>query len=191
MNDFDVYKLYISLKSHFNGKYDYFKYNGKNRLNYSSYQKRKDKIFFQKLAKHEDIHNFLLANLVEDSNIWIRELSYSEQAESIYKEWSKRQQSLTYNFEKELRNLNESLNENIIVKDNEHPILLRKYINKEISIDTLCILLDILDAKKYWNKNLYYDPIWEDLKLKVEKYTPFIKYDKDKYKNICLDYFTQ
>jgi hypothetical protein len=36
---------------------------------------------------------------------------------------------------------------------------------------------------------MQYDLVWDTLKTKVEKYAPFIKYDKDKIKNIVLDYF--
>ena len=46
-------------------------------------------------------------------------------------------------------------------------------------------------AINQWNKKLQYDPIWDEIKLRVEKYTPFIKYDKDKTKKICLDYFSE
>ena len=44
MNEFETYKLYISLKNHFSSKsYNHFKYQGKSRVNFDSFQKRKDK----------------------------------------------------------------------------------------------------------------------------------------------------
>ena len=190
MSALECYKEYLALKNHFNqSSYDYFKYNGKIKINQSSFDSRKDKLFFQKLAKHPDVHNFLVANLAADSKVWIRDIAYSESAEKIYKDWSKRQQSLSYTFRQELSKLNSNFDENLIIKNNEHPILLKKYLGKEISLETICILLEMTGAKKHWDSKMQYDLIWDDTRIKIEKYTPFIKYDKEKIKTILFDYF--
>jgi hypothetical protein len=192
MSAFECYKEYVALKNHFTKpSYDYFKYNGKMKVNVASFDKRKDKLFFQKLAKHPDVHNFLIANLSENEKSWIRELAYSEDAEKIYKEWIKRQQSLTYMFKQDLSKLDPNFNDNFIVKNNEHPTLLKLYLGKEVSLDTLCLLLEISGAKKHWDSKMQYDFIWDTLRTKVEKYSPFIKYEKDKIKEIIIDYFDE
>ena len=74
-----------------------------------------------------------------------------------------------------------------LIKEHEHPILLKQYLRKEISLETICILLTITGAIKYWNKKMEYDPIWDDVKLKIEKYIPFIQFDKEKFKKIVVD----
>ena len=52
MSPFEVYQNYLSLKSHFsNPKYDYFKYNKKVRATLTSFNKRKDKYFFEKSSR--------------------------------------------------------------------------------------------------------------------------------------------
>jgi hypothetical protein len=192
MSAFECYQEYLALKNHFSKPtYDYFKYNGKIKLNAASFDRRKDKLFFQKLAKHPDVHNFLIANLSENEKAWIKELAYSEEAEKTYKAWLKRQQSLTYVFKQELGNLDTRFNENLICKNNEHPFLLQLYLGKQISLDTLCLLLEISGAKKHWDSKMQYDLVWDTTRIKVEKYTPFITYDKDKIKNIVLDYFDE
>jgi len=190
MSALECYKEYLALKNHFNqSSYDYFKYNGKIKVNQSSFDSRKDKLFFQKLAKHPDVHNFLVANLAADSKVWIRDIAYSESAEKIYKDWSKRQQSLSYTFRQELSKLDSNFDDNLIIKNNEHPILLKKYLGKEISLETICILLEMTGAKKHWDSKMQYDLIWDNTRIKIEKYTPFIKYDKEKIKAILFDYF--
>ena len=190
MSALECYKEYLALKNHFNqSSYDYFKYNGKIKINQSSFDSRKDKLFFQKLAKHPDVHNFLVANLAADSKVWIRDIAYSESAEKIYKDWSKRQQSLSYTFRQELSKLDSNFDDNLIIKNNEHPILLKKYLGKEISLETICILLEMTGAKKHWDSKMQYDLIWDNTRIKIEKYTPFIKYDKEKIKTILFDYF--
>ena len=190
MSALECYKEYLALKNHFSKpSYDYFKYNGKVKVNASSFDSRKDKLFFQKLAKHPDVHSFLIANLAIDSKAWIRDLAYSETAEKTYKDWLKRQQSLTYNFKQELSKLDEDFNNNFLIKDNDHPILLKKFLGSEISLETICILLDLTGAKNHWDKKMQYDLVWDNTRTKIEKYTPFIKYDKSKIKNILLDHF--
>jgi hypothetical protein len=192
MSAFECYQEYLALKNHFSKPtYDYFKYNGKMKVNVSSFEKRKDKLFFQKLAKHPDVHNFLIANLSVNEKSWIRELAYSEEAEKTYKDWLKRQQSLTYVFKQELGKLDSKFNNNFVCRNNEHPTLLKLYLGKEISLDTMCLLLEISGAKKHWDSKMQYDLIWDNLRIKVEKYSPFISYDKDKIKNIVLDYFDE
>lgn len=191
MNGYEAYKEYLALKQHFTKPtYDYIKYNGKVRSNQDSFNKRKDKVFFDKLAKHENVHNFLIANLVKDPKVWIKELAYSENAEQIYLEWKKRQQSLSYVFKTELGKLDEEFNSNFKMTKNEsHPLLFRLYLAEVVSLETLCILLEITKAKKYWDQAMEYDPIYESLKLSIEKYTPFINFDRDKFKKIVLDFF--
>ena len=192
MSAFECYQEYLALKNHFSKPtYDYFKYNGKIKLNAASFDRRKDKLFFQKLAKHPDVHNFLIANLSENEKAWIKELAYSEEAEKTYKAWLKRQQSLTYVFKQELGNLDTRFNENLICKNNEHPFLLQLYLGKQISLDTLCLLLEISGAKKHWDSKMQYDLVWDTTRIKVEKYIPFINIDRDKIKNIVLDYFDE
>ena len=84
-----------------------------------------------------------------------------------------------------------NFNNNFIVKNNEHPTLLKLYLGKDISLDTLCLLLEISGAKKHWDSKMQYDFIWDSLRIKVEKYSPFIKYEKDKIKQIIIDYFDE
>lgn len=191
MSAFDCYKEYLALKNHFSSpNYDYFKYNGKLKVNADSFNTRKDKLFFQKLSKHPDVHNFLIANLSKNEKAWIKELAYSEEAERTYKEWLKRQQSLTYVFKNELNRLSTNFNDNFLIdKKSPHPLLLRRYLGGDVSLETLCILLDFSKAKRYWDKKMEYDPVYQEVKKKVEKYTPFLKYDEEKIKKICLDYF--
>lgn len=190
MDDFEAYKMYVSLKRHFSDdNYDYFKYNGKIRLSHDSYKKRNDRIFFQKLAKHDNLEKFLVSNFVIDNKLWVKDLAYSEQAENKYIEWNKRQQSLTYVLKNDLQKLDDNFNENFIIKDNQHPKLLKMFLGNQIQIETICLLLKITNAIKQWDIDLEYDPTWNIIKNKIVKYVPFINYDVQKVKKLCLDRF--
>lgn len=189
MSGYDAYKEYVALKNHFTKpEYDYIKYNGKIRGNPDSFHKRKDRIFFDKLAKHEDVHGYLLANLSDNPKHWIRDIAYSEDAERVYRDWLKKKQSLSYLFKQDLSKLQPNLYDNFLVKSG-HPPLLRAYLGKEIMLETICILLSLFGAKKYWDKHMEYDPVWEEVSHKVQKYTPFIQFEKEKFKKIVLDFY--
>ena len=48
---YDAYKIYIALKSHFNGDYDFVKYNGKTNVKVDSFLKKGDRPFFGRVTK--------------------------------------------------------------------------------------------------------------------------------------------
>lgn len=192
MSAFEVYKDYVALKNHFTKpEYDYFKYNGKSRLKLDSFNKRKDKIFFEKLAKNKEYHKYLIANFSVNQNLWIRDITYSDNGERIYKEWLKKQQSLAYMFKNDLNKLSPQFDDNLTCNDGQHPKLLKLYLGGEIMLETVCIILDLTNAIKHWNSHMEYDPVWDEYKLKIVKYTPFILYDKEKFKKIILDFFSE
>lgn len=190
MNAFEVYRSYLALKQHFTKDgYDYFKYNGKVAARASSFEQRRDRYYFEKLAKQRDPIGFVLANLVNDARAWVGDLISSESAESTYKSWLKRNQSLSYTFTEDLSRLREDFDENFLIEDGKHPPLMKLYLRGEICIESLIILMHLTGCYSRWNKEMEYDPVWKELSLKVRKYQPFIKYDLDKFRKITLDKF--
>jgi hypothetical protein len=182
MSAFEAYKEYIALKNHFTkADYDYIKYNGKTGIKHASFEKRKDKIFFEKLSKIENYHEFLIANLSNNPKLWIRDLAYSESAQLTYQNWKKRNQSLTYNFKNDFKKILEEPG------GQQHPAALRLYLGNQISLESLCIFIKMTKAIDQWDSKLEYDPIWEDIRLRVVKYTSFIKFDYEKVKQTMLD----
>ena len=95
-----------------------------------------------------------------------------------------RQQSLTYMFKEQSENL---LLENDLSKvfscSKGHPLLLKKYLGGEISLETLSILEKIFSFQKNFDKKLT-DPVWETVSLKLKKYLPFININVFHFKNI-------
>ena len=100
---FETYQAYLGMKSHFtNPKYDFFRYGGKSRATMASFNKRKDKYWFEKTSRKysdQEVIDFLLSNFINANNpqnLWIGEIINS--GERTYAEWKMRQQSLTYMF---------------------------------------------------------------------------------------------
>jgi len=190
---FETYQTYLSMKSHFtNRKYDFFKYGGKSRATMASFNKRKDKYWFEKTSRKysdKEVLNFLLSNFVSANNpenLWIGEIINS--GERTYAEWMKRQQSLTYLFKEQSNELlsNKNLNEVLDCSNNKHPIVLKKYLGGEISLETLMILEKVFSFVKNFDKKLK-DPVWETVSLKIKKYTPFININVFPYKKILRE----
>jgi hypothetical protein len=190
MTPFEVYRNYLALRNHFNSDtYDYFKYQGKGSATVDSFNKRKDRFFFEKVAKHKDPHGFMLANFMHKPKSWIRDIAYSDDSESIYQSWKKRKESLTYLISEDLEKLQFPFDSNFIVKDKQLSYILTLQLGGTLHLETTCVLTDLVGCYNYWNKELKDDVIWQEIGRTIKKTTPFIKYDKDKIKKIVLDFF--
>ena len=111
MTDYEAYKTYCAIKRHFQSPtYDFFKYNGKVRASRSAFEKRNDKYFFAKLAKHKDVIGFLVANFVHGDR-WVGDLVNEQVAEKAYREWLMKKQSITYVFKNDLDKIDNLSNE--------------------------------------------------------------------------------
>ena len=189
---FETYQTYLSMKNHFtNHKYDFFTYGGKSRATMTSFNKRKDKYWFEKTSRKysdQEITDFLLANFVTadtPQNLWIGEIINS--GEKTYADWMKRQQSLTYLFkEQSTELLSEKKLEEVFNCSKGHPIVLKKYLGGEISLETLSILEKIFSFQKNFDKKLK-DPVWETVSMKLKKYLPFLNINVFQFKKLLRE----
>ena len=191
VDPYDAYVKYLALKSHFSDpKYDFIKYNGKVKAWRTTFETRKDKYFFYKLSKKKDPVEFLIANFVDNDDFYIGDIR-EDRANQVYMDFKKRQQALSYTFKSDLSKLKEDFNSNIIVPENEHPYLLRLYMRKDICIETLTLIDRCVKMFSYWDKELDGDIMWPSIKLKAQKYSPFLNVDINKYREIILSTFNK
>lgn len=190
---FAAFALYNSLKLHFSsGSYDFFKYNGKTNVSKDAFGNRKDKYSFYKLSRKyslDDLRNFYVANFINKDVSWVGEIATAE-GEDIYKEWQKRNQSLTYRFEQDILHALEGVDspaEMLSVSGGEYPKLLVMAQQKEITIETLAIMDDIMNFFPMWSKKISDPVIWPSYRDRVNHYKPFINYDKAKFKKILIE----
>ena len=189
---FETYQSYLSMKSHFtNRKYDFFRYGGKSRATMASFNKRKDKYWFEKTSrKYSDgeIVEFLLANFVttdNPNNLWIGEIINS--GERTYAEWTKRQQSISYLFKEESEKLLEKNNlEQLFECGRGHPIILKRFLGGDISLETFVIYDIIFSFSEKFDEKLF-DPVWETISLKIRKYKPFLNINVFQFKKILRE----
>jgi len=189
---FEVYTTYLGMKNHFTkDKYDFIKYSGRTRASVASFNKRRDRYFFERMSRKKDdneIVNYFIANFIshdDPGKVWIGEII--QNGETNFKEWQRRNQSLSYIFGNEV--------EGIFTRDNfdsyfhtqgQHPKILKAYMRKDISLETLVILDKILGFRSRLDKKLD-DPIWSTVSLKMKKYEPFLNIDVFKFKRILKE----
>ena len=182
---FDSYQLYLGVKLHFNSEsYDFVKYNGKVKADLPSFLKRNDRFHFGKLARlyKSELLDFYVANLsLKDK--WVGDLLDNE-SKKVYLEWKKRNQRLTYQFAQDVTKLLEkkSIQEVLTVTKGQHPYLLKQFLGKKISLETMCILDEITDYSKKWNTLITETLIYPETINKINKYKAFISFNKNTYK---------
>jgi hypothetical protein len=194
---FAAYALWNALKLHFTSEsYDYFKYNGKTNVSKQTFTINKSKYQFYKLSRRydlEELKNFYIANFIQGKGDWIGDLL--QDGDENYTKWQKTQQSLTYTFENDIMYMFDSVDgaEFWTIEDYFKPIdggwpmLITKMMHNKISLETVCILVDILGCMPKWEKQITEDIIWPTHRRIIKKYTPFILYDKEKCKQILKE----
>jgi hypothetical protein len=193
MSPYETYHLFLVIKSHFTKpSYDVFKYNWKTRASIETYNRRKDRYFFERLSRkktEQEIKEFFISNFVYTENpkgVYIPDLM--KDGEEVYTKWRKYNQSLFYNFKTELEVFisHQDLNEFMECKNSQHSQLIKKYLQKHISLETLVILNKIFNFTKQYDKVLI-DPVWENLSLRIKKYSPFLQINIEKYIQIMKE----
>ena len=192
MTPFDCYKTYLALKNHFTKKsYDYFTYNKKTRASLQSFYKRRDRFWFEKLSRQKnekEIEDFFVSNFVfcsDPDTLWIGEII--KEGEERYQQWQRKKQSLSYIFRQESKNLFEDNEfDKVFACSKGHPILLKKFLTNEISLETMVIYDRIFQYKNNFDKKLT-DPVWEMVSCKIKKYSPFLNIDVLSYRKILKE----
>lgn len=169
MTPFEAWVDYVALKRHFTSDYDYVKYGGKVRLKPSSFESRRDRYFFEKLARHSAPHDFLVANLSKNPGAWIGTLV--REGEPTYVDWVTRRGSLAYHAASVVALLGPSLGVAIAVVSNAHPPLLRGYNAGQVSLDAALALADATSYPAAWDaSSLAADPLWREMRARMLKY---------------------
>ena len=194
MNDpFESYKLYNALKLHFETNYDAIKYNFKSNVTPQSFFKRKDKYFFAKLAKkyNGELKEFYVSQFINTEK-YVGDMRDSE-AEQNYMKYKKIKESIHRVFSVDINRIGE---ENVPFDnlfeavDGQHPLVVKLWMQEEISLETVVILNSIFGFIDRESKNISDTIIWPDTRRLIEKYTPFVNFDVNKCKKLLTKEFT-
>lgn len=191
MTGYEAYGIFTALKLHFTKeKYDYFKYDGKVRVTLDSFENKKDKYHYYKLSRKKDnkkdLEDFIVANLMDTPEMWVGGL-LDASADTKYLERRKVNQSLSYFFEndcKKLFSMVDTPDDLVKVPDGDYPLLLKMVKQKEVEVETLCLLNRIANFMPMWSKKIADTIIWPSYRLRYTKYAAFLPQDDVKYKLI-------
>ena len=181
MDPFDVYKIYLALKLHFTTEsYDITKHKFAAKGKKETFLKRKDLMVLRKLARDYDrqtIIDILVSNFVTGDR-WGG--MFDTEAMKTYERWKARQQSIGYTFEQDINTIQTRMEiENIedATVDNQHPLILKMLLGRQITLETVVILNKKLNFCNDYKDDL----ILKDTCLLINKYSPFMKSTKNLY----------
>ncbi|WIK99970.1 DNA helicase loader [Escherichia phage KK4] len=192
-----VYKLYLMIKQHMNGKYDVIKYNWCMRVSDAAYQKRRDKYFFQKLSekyKLKELTLIFISNLVANQDAWIGDISDAD-ALVFYREYIGRLKQIKFKFEEDIRNIyyfSKKVEVSAFKEIFEYnPKVQSSYIFKLlqsniISFETFILLdsfLNIIDKHDEQTDNL----VWNNYSIKLKAYRKILNIDSQKAKCVFIE----
>jgi hypothetical protein len=187
MNGNDAANLYNAIKLHFTSeKYNAITYRFKTK---SKFVPENQFFIFQKLGKMygDNLIHYYVSNLSENPKLWVMDL-LSDDCETRYKSWKKRNDSLSYVYKNEIGTLLDEypLNELILVKGT-YPLLMVKTMQEIVSLDTLLLTDSILQFFNVWNMKIKERIVWEPFRMKCDKYRSFMNIDLPKFKNILKE----
>lgn len=184
INPKSVFLLYVQLKAHFQGKFDVIQYNWTIRISDKSFEKRKDKYFFQKLSQKYTLRELcmlFICNFSANENYWVGDL-ISDDAIEYYNEQSSRLEALSTVYVDDIKSLyyfakkiNKPLREVVYMTDGKSPIL-RMIQSHIISIETFLILDSFLGIIDNHDKNS--NVMWERYSVKLKAYKKLVSIDK-------------
>ena len=181
MQAIDVYLMYCALKAHFKGDYDYHKFSGRTKIKRESFYKRKDRFFFVRAAvkyKDTEILNFFVANFIQDRSGYIANFN-----DNNYETWVQKRKMFYELFSQEMQPFVKNFEPLFECKDNQHPLLLKEYLGKRISLETMIVLDDLVQYSKKWKKELEWDDfVWPDVKKLMNNYKGFLTINTNKYR---------
>ena len=178
MNGLEAYASYLAVRNHFKTDYDYFKYNGKIKVNEDKFRTRRDHYQFEKLARIYDREKFiqyLVANFIQDED-YILGMSQGR-AMMNHKKWQKNIESFNYQFKEDIQTLREyhSQFDSLFITgaDGEvHPFAFKLYLREKININTLVVLNKLINYSGVWSKQE--NTMLNDFLFVLNKYTPFM-----------------
>ena len=189
----------MSVRLHFTkDSFDVFK-NSKVKGSSETFNKRNDRLLFEKLArkhpKDGELIQFYVANFAYGNLNVIYE---EEESNSCYREWIKRKESITKIFADDTTRIirfaeNNKLSKNDVLDFTfgTPPCILTQYIGKHISIESVRILDDYLNIIDNWKEADFTSSFWDDDIRRIIKLKKFVKYDKTRIEPIVSSFIEE
>ncbi len=191
MNAYKAYKYYIALKNHFTTwHYDAIKYKLKSNATQESFVRRNDCMRFEAISNKygESVGHYYVANFVAQFPEFLYDPLKSDR---IYSDWLRRKTHKNRLVRQEILDLPYTDFNSIIRTQGQTPILLKEYLAKNISAETLVILDSHFRFLDNWNSTIVRDTVWDSVGLVLCKYRTFVSFDKDTLTQIINSKFNR
>ena len=188
MDGFKAYKIFMATKLHFTTeKYDVFEKEGRVTGSRSTFEKRNDRFLFEKLSNkfksEQDLAHFFVANFAYGN----RNVIYSEESDSFYREWTRRKESRTQIFKQDLDTIENHVWVNKIQPselfsiESGAPELLKLYLGGHVTLESMVIINEFENFLQSWEPLIM---MWHDAFLIIRKAKRFVRFDQDKLQSI-------
>lgn len=176
----NAYFLYVAVKNHFSKQsYDFLKYGGKTKCKTESFEKRKDKFLFYRLATKysaDDIVSFYVSQAI-DGELSISSLSNNLlKSQNIYKNWLKRINSIKLNYNYDLKTIALESNydwKNVFRCDRNFPLIFRLLVEGKITPESYSLLHKLTGFIDFCEVKMN-DALFITSNLKYKKYVSFL-----------------
>ena len=179
MTGFEAYRIYNAIRLHFNTDYNAIKYHFKTNVSPSSFEMKKERYFFEKLARTYPNLNDLIGYYTSN---FLKERSWpTEMKDNVYTDWKGRFESMAYLLSEDCKQiLTESEDKNWGFTDlfkARNTFLYDLYHSDIIEIETLC-LFEMMLKKRWLNLHSSQDPLglYETLSHRVYKYRMLLEF---------------
>lgn len=184
-------EIFLALKLHFTGSYDFVKYGGKIKAQLKPNEQWAINRIVKKYKEEDKVRDFFIANMIHDFtktgkiNGFINNYSTTEAVE-IYDAWAAWWNAFSYQLKSDLNKF-ENVKDMVEIKDGDHPKIFTEFVGGNVNFNTLaCLMLGIRTLPEYWSK--CDDTILFGGYVKIlKKYAALINRDKEKIKTAILE----
>ena len=188
---FRCYKYYIAIKLHFTkDAYNVFETRGNVKGSEQAFIARNDRYLFERIARKHQTDREVIKYFVANFSYGNDAVVYNENdAEDNLQEWNRRKESLTRVFENDLNEVvlqkeKNNLSRKQIFEFNldSYPLLLKMYIGKKVTIETMFLLNKLDGYLNLWHNSSML--LWEEERRRIEKCEGFVKFDPPRLSQI-------
>lgn len=183
MDEYTLFKTYVSLKNHFTtDSYDFIKYSGKVKVTEENFRKRQDLSLFCKLAQwlpEQKAVPFLVAHFIELSSFTIHYVFENPiKSQKIFNRWKERTSDILGLYRNDLQTIaresSYSWKNCVSQNGDDYPLLFKLVMANKISPETYSMLDDLFQHTSKAYKGLDMDVLFLSMNLKYRKYRTFL-----------------
>ena len=192
---FSVFRIYCALKGHFQDTFDVTKYGLKTKVKQESFYKRKDSVFFDRLASKFDAQECYLImaySMAANPDCLSYELS-SAGAYQFYLRHTGRLETIRKHYKKDVQYIFELLNDSgktfkDLLKGDGHPVILQLLIRESISVETVLLIDSFIPILESINQTYQDDILWSEWYIKLKQYQKLLDINNQLAKELFISY---